>query len=297
MPTRCAGPVAADLAAAIPRVTISSRRLEAGHVRLDFRGRRSFASHGFAGTLTSSLVVTVGGPVHMRLPIPTQPPATKPVLIRVVTETLHARVGGRLSDAISGSSDPDVCVLLDSCGLSGTLTLTPKATVPKAELTASGPASRPYRDFLTALGLSRAGRAGGISVSGEIEWKDAGTVSEAIHQAAACTDTAPLADGLVGMVVTGTRIAAQYGLGLGFGSAGTERTRCPGPSSIGVNGPLVSGSVPRSRLRRRAFTITLHRSAPASDEGYTVRPAGAITLELRRGRVHQTVESLPTLGF
>ena len=49
LPTRCAGPVPADLAAALPRVTIATRRLEAGHVRLDFHARRSFASHGFAG--------------------------------------------------------------------------------------------------------------------------------------------------------------------------------------------------------------------------------------------------------
>ena len=87
---------------------------------------------------------------------------------RIVFETLRLTgVGGRISEDVLGSTDPVVCRLLDSCGAAGTLTVAPRLTQgASAEIAATGPASRPYRDFLTALGLSRAGQASGIRSAG-----------------------------------------------------------------------------------------------------------------------------------
>ena len=184
-----------------------------------------------------------------------------------------------------------MCVLLDDCGLAGTLRLTPKPVAPQGVLYATGPPGRPYRDFLTALGLSRAGRAAGISVFGQVTWNEAGTVSEAVHQSGLCTDAAPATEGAVALGFTRGRIDAAYEPG----GRAPLRTRCPGPAP-GLSAPLAAGVAPRSVLRHGTFTITMRGSGPLTDEGYALAPGGSLTLELRRGRVHQTVQRVPTLA-
>jgi hypothetical protein len=293
--TRCAGPLPSDLGAIAPSITIATRRLEAGNVRLDFRTQRSFATHGFTGTLTSTLVVTVG---RTQISSPATPPTLPQVPLermRIVTEQLHLEhLAGSLSVRVAGTTNPQVCGLLDACGLVGTLTMTPKPVGSNGSILAIGPASRPYRDFLAALGLSDAGRSAGISVFGELQWADHGTVTASLHQSRACSDTAPLGPGLVSLGLTRHRVVAGY-LPFGipsFGSTETYRTRCPGPA-VQVADSLAVGTVPRRRLKQRKFTIQLHGGGTLQDEGYDITPGGTLTLELRRGRISQQVQLLP----
>ncbi|HEY0631123.1 MAG TPA: hypothetical protein VGC98_03630, partial [Thermoleophilaceae bacterium] len=59
--TRCAGPMAADVAALLPARKIGERALLRGHRTLDFSADRTFAAHGLAGTLHSTAQIHVIG--------------------------------------------------------------------------------------------------------------------------------------------------------------------------------------------------------------------------------------------
>jgi len=150
------------------------------------------------------------------------------------------------------------------------------------QLIAIGPARRPYADFLAALGLSRAGRARGIAVSGTVDW--AQPVRAEMSQAGSlCTDTAASGG-----------VAIQLGLGGVFGGfAQTWRTRCPGPS-LGDKQPILSGPLDRSVLDRRQFRLQVGGRGTSSDDGYVIRAHGHLSLVLRRGRITQQVSAEPT---
>ena len=88
-----------------------------------------------------------------------------------------------------GTNNPVVCAVLDTCGLTGALSFRSVAHDASAEVVAFGSARRPYRDFLTALGLSRSGRAHGIMVS--LQAVSSGSVRTSVSQpGGTCTDTA-----------------------------------------------------------------------------------------------------------
>jgi hypothetical protein len=139
--TRCAGPLDGDLASVSPAVTVPLATALRGRMSLDLSGTRAFAVHGFAGTITSTLVLNLGMPSRQSSSSSSSfPPGVKPQRLRIVTERLSlVRVQGGLSAAVSGTADPIVCRLLDTCGLSGTLTLAPAAPDFNAEVIAQGP--------------------------------------------------------------------------------------------------------------------------------------------------------------
>lgn len=122
--TRCAGPLDGDLSGAGPATTISLARLLRGRMLLDFSAVRTFANHGFAGTIDSTLMLKLGKP-SLQHGNGSFPPGVKTHRVRTVTESLNlVRVRGGLSATMQGTGNPIVCDLLDSCGLSGTLSLT-----------------------------------------------------------------------------------------------------------------------------------------------------------------------------
>ena len=53
---RCGGPLGADLTRALPAVSVRARDLRRPDVKLDFSGRRPFASGAFSGEVSSALV-------------------------------------------------------------------------------------------------------------------------------------------------------------------------------------------------------------------------------------------------
>jgi hypothetical protein len=149
-----------------------------------------------------------------------------------------------------------------------------------------GPASRPYGDFLAALGLNPAGRPRGIVLSLAVSLT--GDVSAGLSQAGgSCRDTAPTGGLALVLGGVGNRLAGQALFG------GSWRTRCPGP--MFNNGPtLMSGSLPRSALGRRQFTIDMRGSGSLEDDGYAVAVHGQLALGLRREGITQQVITQPT---
>ncbi len=284
--TRCAGPLDSDLSNAGPTSTVPLARLRRGDMTLAFHGSGTFASHGFVGTITSTLTVMLGKP-HSSKPASTGSRSGSKVQgTRIVTEELSVvRVRGRVGATIRGTANPVVCELLDSCGVSGTLTLGARGRGrdDSAEVVAVGPARRPYRDFLTALGLSHRGRSRGISVG--VLAGLTGRVDAAVIQAGStCTDTAS----------TGG-VSFDFGLGSPGGSvfSGSWRTRCPGPILEGGSHGLVA-SFDRAALGHREFSLGLRATGSLQDDGYVIVPHGRLSMLLRRGRITQQVIAGPT---
>jgi len=285
--TRCAGPLDGDLAGVGPTVTLPLGRLARGHTNLNLSGTGTFSAHGFAGTISSTLVLHLGKPSKQtNVGTPTFPPGIKPTRMRIVTGRLKlSQLTGDLSATVQGTANPVVCQSLDSCGLVGTLRFGDIARRVNASVTASGPASRPDRDFLAALGLSSEGNPRGISVGLFANWM-ASPLRSATTQFGSCTDSAPAASISLDLTARGGELR-------GFASPESPRTRCPGPE-ITPQDHLLTGSISRRALRHRTLVIRLRAGSVIQDDGYTATPHGGLSLTLKRGAVSQTEFLAPT---
>jgi hypothetical protein len=147
-------------------------------------------------------------------------------------------------------------------------------------LTAIGFATRPYRDYLAALGVAKGGDPKGISVVGVVYGTAASMVRATIHQPEhTCRGSGPAQGGE--LVLTVRRGLLRAG-GLSLGSL---RTRCPGPFAP-TYGALVTGKAARSTYSRRAFELRL-RGRSFRDAGYTADVSGQILVRFTRGRITQ----------
>ncbi len=283
--TRCAGPLDGDVVAAGPSVTVPLSSLLSGRARLSLSGAHTFAAHGLAGTVSSTIVLRLQRPQtgsESGLP-----PGLRTERVRTVTEHLSLQsAGGSLMALLRGTADPTECALLDSCALRGTLTMSPSPHGVDASLSATGPANRPYRDFLAALGLSRVGNPRGIQTFGAINWRDTGTVVTRLTQSGACVDSGALGGGSVVLELQGGTALASYS------PLTPPRTRCPGPM-IGPSQTVASGRLPSSDFARRVFTITLNAAPSLEDDGYSGTLRGHLALTLRRGRLSQQFFTQP----
>jgi hypothetical protein len=286
--TRCAGPIDDDLVAVGPRATLAVNGLISGDREIDLREQRSFAGHGFAGTMTSTVVLRLGKPRERNgggNSIPQGVPRTRE---RTVTERLSVgQVRGGVTESFRGTSDTDVCALLDSCGASGTIALRPTPRAPEASLYAIGSAKLPYSDFLVALGLRRGPLAKGIHLYGQVDWTDAGTAREQFSQSGLCSDATRLQQGSVSIEARGGSLTASYAPG------SVVDTRCPRPSTPRQYVSVLSGAAPLSRLAGGTFTLRLRRGSAITDDGYSGRTSGDLSITLRRGRVTQQVFTEP----
>lgn len=190
---------------------------------------------------------------------------------------------------LAGASQPDECAVLDSCAATGAVTLTPRPFQATGQLVAYGPARRPYRDFLAALGLRRAGQRRGIAVSGSVYWQDRGAITEAFNQGFDCRDSGRLMAGDVQLAVGDGRLLASYS-GQTPG-ADVLRTHCPGPQA--GNAILATGRLPFDALARHTVTIALTTGSTGTDDGYSTRTVPRLVLTLKRGRVTQQILSQP----
>jgi hypothetical protein len=287
--TRCAGPRDGELAAAGPRVMLPVGRLLRGQRLLDLREARSFAARGFTGTVISTVMLRLGKPRNAgNNGAGGFPPGIKRVRTRIVTEHL-SRVGvrGNVTASFQGSSDADLCSLLDSCGLVGTTTLDPISRSPQGYLYASGPATLPYRAFLVALGLRRGSPPAAIRMGGGVSWEDDGSAHEQLTAPNRCSDVARLGAGFATIDSRRTRLLLSYN------PAEPPTTECPGPNVAALGSGLLSGSMPRTTLSSRPFTLVLRRGSSLRDDGYTGSVRGSLRLTLRRGRVTQQVITEP----
>jgi hypothetical protein len=277
--SRCAGPLDTDVANASPSVTVPIRTLVRGHQQLSLGGHGAFATGGFAGTVDSTIVLHLGTPKTQKTSASTTfPPGIKTARMRQVTEQLTiARLGGQVTANASGTSDARVCVLLDSCGLAGTITLAPSPQQVTGQLTAMGLANRPRRDFLTALGLSRAGDRRGIQVIGTVSWSDTGSITSDLTQSGTCTDTEQLGSGSLVIGASGGTVS------VGYSAFSSPRTRCPGPL-LSAAQTLASGKTSRGTLGHPTFTVSLRPPRSIEDDGYSMTLSGALSLTFRPGR-------------
>lgn len=281
---RCGGPTAGDLSPALTRVSLPLHQLLSGHRTITFPASGGFAGGGFAGQVTSSLVLTLGAPSRQSLRI------TVPRRYRTTAEQLEAvyglRLRGAATERFGGSADPSVCGPLGACGLTGTLTLAPDVRSGQATISATTSGRRrPAADYLTALGIGHGGRTHGVSVSGSGLWPGGGTVSVAEQSGGgSCTDASSLGSGGLVILATGKAIRVLYFPGLPLGGLpGGITDRCPGP--LVTTGTGFDGAVPISAFAHRVVTIVLRHAADPGDDGYGVTATSTVTVTLTRRRI------------
>jgi hypothetical protein len=278
--SRCAGPLLSDLATALPSVTVPLSRLIAGQTRISLHGQKRFGSHGFAGTVESTLSLALDRPG----------PWSRTKLKRseqrqhLVAIEYRAALSGRLVAAVDGDADQGLCGPLGACGVSGTVSLDPRA-VGTAIFAAEAAVKYPYSELLR--GLRRGHAPKHVEVSGSFVWRGDGTTTARLGRPGAlCFDSTRFGQ-QQGIVRIGTgRISFQY-INEDF-TSDPFRTRCPGPLS--PNEPFASGDAPRSILGRSAAVIPLSRGVSFTDDGYTGRISSTLVVRLTDRKVlRQTV--------
>lgn len=285
--TRCAGPLASDVTPALPAPTLPLASVLRGRRTVALPASGTFASGGFAGTVSSSLGLVLGRPGRIQRTRHIAVPG-----VRLIQVRYRATLSGSVVEDVSGSATAGICAPLGSCGLKGTVTLSPHATGVAATLNALGSAHTPYRDLLAAVGLSTHGRARGILITGAVIL-DGGTTTASLQQGTtSCIDSAPLGQGDILLVVGRGRLVAAEEAGIGIT---TGRTRCPGPADANF-ASLATGEVPLNRLAHRTVTLSLTTGSAFSDDGYDVRTVPHLTLKLTRARVGRVREVISGIG-
>lgn len=295
--TRCAGPMTADVASLLPVRSIGERAMRRGGAKLDFSADGSFAAHGLAGTLHSTLVLRVGsagsgsqgggggtGRTH----------TIRTRFLEVDYRIEHA--SGQVAAAVAGLTDPDLCGPLDACGLMGTVTLAPQASDGQGYVIAYGSARHSVRELRRALGLAPGPRPRGVRRAGFLSWDhDGGSVTSDLSRAGepACADSAPVTGGgSVDLGFSGSQIDAGYSAGFP-GGADPLQTRCPGPNAGDVSGgtPLATGHLPLHALRGGRLTIRLTRARGYSSDGYSGTSRADVTVVARRTGIRTSVQT------
>ncbi len=294
--SRCAGPLAVDVASAMPFRTVPVRTVQRGDTTIDLSGGGQFAAHGMSGTVASTLMLAVGRPQRVR-----QIPARKPSGHRRVGHTALiayrvTRVAGRAVATVQSSTTAALCGPFDGCGLAGTITVLPGAST-------HGSA------FLSALSSHasvrrlRAELRGGGPPTAKLEGGGAAQTHGTV-QAQVTQDSATCSDSVV-LHQFDLRLA-RHGHWLRVSLSPSEsqaadplRTRCPGPD-LGSH-IFATARVPATRLSRRTLTATL-RGRAFSDGPYDVTTRSTLAVTLRRGatKVHAihviAVRSVPAVA-
>jgi hypothetical protein len=300
--TRCAGPLAADVATLIPSRRISERRLTRGQPRLDFSADRTFSAHGLSGTVHSSVVLKIVQAERVpNVDSPSRPSRGTRTARRRALDVRYRveRVSGAVVASVHGVADPDECGPLDACGLSGSVTLSHLASSGGASLFALASARHSRGDLLRALGVAAGPRPRGVEKYGSVNWDhDRGGISADLSRngAPACADSAPVPGGGASLELRISRRRVTVGYLVDpFGAVDVLRTRCPGPQMGDAAGSLASGSFPLSIFRHRRVTLRLRRGTTLGGVGYGGRTRPDVTVVLRRTRIHEHTfsEELP----
>lgn len=278
--TRCAGPRDADVLPHLPTPTVPAATLEHGRTTISLAVSQALKAHGFAGSITSTIVLHLGRPGRTRTENDSPPPGTT-APGREIHVAYRASLNGSVVEEIRGVADPLECGPVGSCGLTGTITLTPHVTA-SASLFVNAKATTPRRELLAAAGLGP-GSPGGVTGSGLVNWSGGGSVMSDLSQGPErCRDTARLGPGglLIGTSRGRWAVSTFPGGVVGSPASGT---RCPGPSL--TTGNIVANTAPLSSLDRRTTRIALTTGSTVIDDGYRVRIVPYLTLTLTRVRV------------
>jgi hypothetical protein len=287
--TRCAGPLDSDLLREIAAPTLPLGTVLRGRRAVALTAAGTFASHGFAGTVESTVTMALGSPGRNEL----SGSQNQSSPIRQIQVLYRASLSGSVLERIAGAANPDICAPLGSCGLSGMVTLAPRATGVAASISAVGVARTPLRDLLTAVGVSTGGPTKGIVTIGTVTWDGGTTIAKLAQASTTCSDSAPLGGGDILLTSGKGRLEAQFEP-YGFDTA-TGRTRCPGPGD--TNAPaLATAIVPASRLTHRTIRLSLTTGSSFSDSGYTVQTIPHLTLTLTRIGVRTEPEATTVIN-
>jgi hypothetical protein len=276
--TRCGGPLWGDVGLAIAPISLAVVRR--GRATVGLAAQRSFAGHGFAGTVSSSLVLRLGRP-HSATSHAPPPDAFPQHSVRMLTASYRIeRVTGRVRVGFQGESELARCEPLDACGLTGTVDLVTSARSGTAYLSAFGSGSLPRSRFRAALGLT-AGSARGVTVSGGGDWSGPGSAVQAQtwQVGGFCRSETPVLSGALQIQTAGG--TARVDFGGGSVEPGAPHGRCPGPLPAEVP-ILVSGSVGLRALAGRRVVLHLRQGHRFSGEAHAGSTSGDVTIVLRR---------------
>jgi hypothetical protein len=285
--SRCAGPLDVDLAAVLPSRTVALRTLEHGETTIELTGGGHFAAHGLSGTVSSTIVLTLGRPQPEKQGV--APPGTARTRVTRFA-TAKYQVTALTGDAVAmvqSSATPAACGPFDACGLGGSITVLPGAAAHGSAFfsaESSHDTASQLRAKLRGAGgrRSRLSGAGLASVTGSVR-------ADLTQEGATCTDGVALRQFSIRIVRAGHRIAVSLAPARSQASD-PLRTRCPGPD-LGSH-RFASGDLPAGVLRRPAFSVTLHGLA-FHDGPYRVSTHSTLRLTLRRGATHVHVIRLP----
>jgi hypothetical protein len=282
--TRCAGPLSADLAVALPHRTVGLARLRHGRLTINLSGSAPFAAGGFSGTVDSTVTLALGRPRIQPRHV-TSPPGSTPTRITTVRYRI-THLGGEAITTVRASGAAAVCGPLDACGLQGTIKVTPRGRSDGSVfLTASAPERRSKRDLLTALGLQSGGDTAGIFVDGAGETTGGAVAADLTQGGAACSNQVSLQQTEILLRKHADRLIVSVSPERSQ-AADPLRTRCPGPA-LGRH-PLTSASLPLNILRRSRFTVRLHGDS-FHDGPYNVTSRSTLIIGLQRRGVRTQI--------
>jgi hypothetical protein len=139
LPTRCGGPVRDDVLRGLPSREVALRTMLRGPTTVDLSGSTSFSAGGLAGTVVSTIEISIGEMKARRARARRRPPRRPPRRPRIRTARVEYRVAAvKGSVPVDVQADPRTCAPLDACGLGGSLTVTPGPAEGEAYLYAYG---------------------------------------------------------------------------------------------------------------------------------------------------------------
>jgi hypothetical protein len=286
--TRCAGPRDADILPLLPEPNVALAALEHQGETISLAAAATLNAQGFSGVVTSSLRLRIGRASSLNLG--SDDGGSGGVRMREIDVDYRATVSGSVQEEVQGATNPLVCDPLGSCGLRGTVTLTPRARHVAVDLSADEPASRPTRNLLAAAGLAP-GSSHGVTAGGFGDWISGGAVRSDVTQGTEqCQDAAPLGIGTLLFSSSAGRLGVAYNPGPLLGAT-IVATDCPGPQAGGIT--PAAGHTAIAALRPRTSRISLTTGAKAFDDGYVVRYVPHLTVTLTRERVKLRIIRLP----
>ncbi|MFL5895682.1 MAG: hypothetical protein ACJ76Z_11315 [Thermoleophilaceae bacterium] len=286
---RCAGPLGADFASALPvSAPLEVAALKRG-TGVDLQQTNPFGGGAFTGEVISTLVLRTHrerGGISESFGTSVKPrrgPRVRYGLIQLTYAIEHLTAD--MGIAYTGLPAPG-CEPFDGCGLGGTLRIA--GEFDQGRLVAGGarrlPGAHARETPAAALRALRSGRS-----RGNVEaFLGTEPVVFQLSQTAGFEGEQPCTDsGRYEVEDLGTRHAAG-GIRVSFGQSGGTvadliRTRCPGPLSLdlGLGGPLATGTLRFRALGQKSLTLTLRPPAAFDSVAYRGAGQGAVTLSLR----------------
>jgi hypothetical protein len=283
--TRCAGPLQSDIASVLARRLVDVATLSHGRVEVSLASSADFAVHGLAGTVTSTIQLSLGRAHPQRGGNGSLSPSVPKV--RSVLVRYRAHLDGSVLTHMHG--DPSSCGPLGSCGANGTFALSLHSAPGMLTISALTRARRPIRDTLTALGLRNDGNPRGIPVFGFFIARGPATYAvDVTLGTTTCRDTGP--SGLAAVALGGERGRALASFGLWQQA---PHLRCPGPAFSAANG-LASATVRIGGFAPHGGTIHFRGGPELNDDGYTGHTTANLTLTISRPRVSVVNDALPS---